>query len=678
MPDSYEVRVPRSSMSVKPAAADAPARGAPAPGDTRLRPIQSPLPSHGSLQQPPPVTIPAPTPAGSTASRPHPVPPLPQAPVPAATPIAAASRGTSPEVALIGIYEISKILTAARRLEITLANVVNVLSCMLQMRHGMIVILDRQGDPDMVATTGWMPQIAGQIRARVPQRAIDQIVATATPLVVQDVSVDPLFLGHEELFEPVDQATVSFIGVPIKADTRVIGTLSIDRVWDGSALFRFDEDVRFLTMVANLVGQAVRLHEMVAGDRDRLIAETHRLEKALGEEKNQTEDNGRAEAPTGEAQVTGILGESPLVKRLIETVQVVARSNSTVLLRGESGTGKELFARAIHELSPRKEKPFIKVNCAALPETVLESELFGHEKGAFTGAMNQRLGRFELAHGGTLFLDEIGEISSAFQAKLLRVLQEGEFERVGGNRTLKVDVRLVCATNKNLEDAVSKGEFRADLYYRINVVPLLLPPLRERTGDIPRLARAFLERFNTENKRKLALSPSAVDVLKRCYFPGNVRELENCVRRTATLARDEVIGAHDFACDNDQCLSAILWKGSAPKPQASLPPAIPLAAIGPISASAHATAPVPPSPLPPSPQPPSPLPPGDPAGTVPASCPGADTCPSAPPRLTEREHLMQAMERSGWVQAKAARILNLTPRQIGYALRKHGIDIKKF
>ncbi|OYX10315.1 MAG: nif-specific transcriptional activator NifA [Rhizobiales bacterium 32-66-8] len=497
---------------------------------------------------------------------------MPPAPAPAPTPFAAASRGTSPEVALIGIYEISKILTAARRLEITLANVVNVLSCMLQMRHGMIVILDRQGDPDMVATTGWMPQIAGQIRARVPQRAIDQIVATATPLVVQDVSVDPLFLGHEELFEPVDQATVSFIGVPIKADTRVIG------------------------------------------------AETHRLEKALGEEKNQTEDNGRAEAPTGEAQVTGILGESPLVKRLIETVQVVARSNSTVLLRGESGTGKELFARAIHELSPRKEKPFIKVNCAALPETVLESELFGHEKGAFTGAMNQRLGRFELAHGGTLFLDEIGEISSAFQAKLLRVLQEGEFERVGGNRTLKVDVRLVCATNKNLEDAVSKGEFRADLYYRINVVPLLLPPLRERTGDIPRLARAFLERFNTENKRKLALSPSAVDVLKRCYFPGNVRELENCVRRTATLARDEVIGAHDFACDNDQCLSAILWKGSAPKPQASLPPAIPLAAIGPISAS----------------------------------------------------------ERSGWVQAKAARILNLTPRQIGYALRKHGIDIKKF
>ncbi len=572
------------------------------------------------------------------------------------------SRGTSPEVALIGVYEISKILTAPRRLEVTLANVVNVLSSMLQMRHGMICILDSEGDPDMVATTGWTPEMAGQIRAHVPQKAIDQIVATQMPLVVQDVTADPLFAGHEDLFGPPEEATVSFIGVPIKADHHVMGTLSIDRIWDGTARFRFDEDVRFLTMVANLVGQTVRLHKLVASDRDRLIAQTHRLEKALREEKSGAEPEV-AEAANGSAM--GIVGDSPLVKRLIATAQVVARSNSTVLLRGESGTGKELFARAIHELSPRKGKPFVKVNCAALPESVLESELFGHEKGAFTGALNMRQGRFELAHGGTLFLDEIGEITPAFQAKLLRVLQEGEFERVGGNRTLKVDVRLVCATNKNLEEAVSKGEFRADLYYRIHVVPLILPPLRERPGDIPKLAKNFLDRFNKENKLHMMLSAPAIDVLRRCYFPGNVRELENCIRRTATLAHDAVITPHDFACDSGQCLSAMLWKGSAPKPVMPHVPPAPTP-LTPLSPAPLATA---------APTAASPAPAAD---SLPVTCPGTEACPAVPPRQSEKEQLLQAMERSGWVQAKAARLLNLTPRQVGYALRKYDIDIKRF
>ena len=197
---------------------------------------------------------------------------------------------------------------------------------------------------------------------------------------------------------------------------------------------------------------------------------------------------------------------------------------------------------------------------------MLESELFGHEKGAFTGAVAQRAGRFELAHGGTLLLDEIGEISASFQAKLLRILQEGEFERVGGNRTLKVDVRLICATNKNLEQAVAKGEFRADLYYRINVIPVFLPPLRDRPGDIALLARAFVERFNAENGRKLAIASSGMEMLKRCSFPGNVRELENCVRRAATLTRGDVIGREDLSCSVGECLSSQLWTGGGHGP----------------------------------------------------------------------------------------------------------------
>ncbi|RWD46769.1 MAG: nif-specific transcriptional activator NifA, partial [Mesorhizobium sp.] len=341
---------------------------------------------------------------------------------------------------------------------------------------------------------------------------------------------------------------------------------------------------------------------------------------------------------------------------------IVARTNSTVLLRGESGTGKEFFAQAIHKLSPRSKKAFVKLNCAALPESVLESELFGHEKGAFTGAVAQRAGRFELANGGTLLLDEIGEISPAFQAKLLRVLQEGELERVGGTRTLTVDVRLICATNKDLETAVLKGEFRADLYYRINVVPIMLPPLRERPGDIPRLAKAFLDRFNSENHYELAFAPSALDLISQCYFPGNVRELENCVRRTATLARSSTIATSDFACQNSQCLSSLLWKGAdrANDGNASdefgrnrMPVESPLGARR-IGGSEGAAVPV------------NGRGPSDPAS-------GATGM-----RVTDYDRLIDAMQKAGWVQAKAGRILGLTPRQVGYALRRHGIQVKKF
>jgi Nif-specific regulatory protein len=338
-----------------------------------------------------------------------------------------------------------------------------------------------------------------------------------------------------------------------------------------------------------------------------------------------------------------VVGDSDAVHRVVDKIRIVAKSHSTVLLRGESGTGKELFASAIHELSPRRKGPFIRVNCAAIPESVLESELFGHERGAFTGAVAQRKGRFELADGGTLFLDEIGEISASFHAKLLRVLQEGEFERVGGTRTLKVDVRLVCATNQNLEEAVERGDFRSDLYYRISVVPILLPPLRARKGDVPLLAGEFVQRFNAEHGTELSLASSALRVLDDCYFPGNVRELENCVRRTATLARGAQIADIDFACRNDVCLSSVLWRGAEkaqPEPARPAPREI----APPIAAIAH---------------------PLEEAGTPDHA-------------LSERERLVEAMRTAGWVQAKAARLLGLTPRQVGYALRKHGVDVEKF
>ncbi|AHG50074.1 regulatory protein (plasmid) [Rhizobium leguminosarum bv. trifolii CB782] len=342
-----------------------------------------------------------------------------------------------------------------------------------------------------------------------------------------------------------------------------------------------------------------------------------------------------------------IVGESAALKEVFEIAEVAALSTTPILLRGESGTGKELFAKLIHESSSRRAKPFVKSNCAALSPGVLESELFGHEKGAFTGAVACKAGRFEMADGGTLLLDEIGEISGEFQAKLLRILQEGELERVGGTRTLKINVRLICATNKDLETAVAAGEFRADLYYRINVVSITLPPLRERGGDIPRLAQEFLQRFNRENGRSLSFAPSAIDILSKCEFPGNIRELQNCVQRTATLARSSIIVPQDLACEQGRCYAPILKRAVAEQ-----------VGKGAIHGLArHET-----------------LSMGQPR----------DAAPLAPKSAMEqsgvidRERLLQALEMSGWVQAKAARLLGRTPRQVGYSLRRHGIKPKMF
>ena len=327
----------------------------------------------------------------------------------------------------------------------------------------------------------------------------------------------------------------------------------------------------------------------------------------------------------------------------------------------------------------RSDAPFIKVNCAALTESLLESELFGHEKGAFTGAVGERKGRFELAHGGTLFLDEIGDISPGFQAKLLRVLQEREFERVGGNKSVKVDVRLICATNRDLEKMVQRGEFRADLYYRINVVSIFLPPLRERRADIPALVAHFLDRYNKENRRTLKMTPEAMKVLTSCYWPGNVRELENCVERTATMVQGDVIRDLAFPCRQNRCLTQTLHfveKADAVAPISGLQP-MPGVPISP-----------PPLPRPPVPAPA--LPEYEEEELVGAESDGVTRIgptqhlPPAPSRLVgsappegERERLIWAMEQCGWVQAKAARLLRITPRQLGYALQKHRIEVRK-
>jgi Nif-specific regulatory protein len=540
--------------------------------------------------------------------------------------------------ALMGIYEISKVLTRPARLETALSGVVNLLHSFMDMSGGLIALLDEEDRTTTVVGAGWNEAEAREHFERLPEQAVGQIVVSGMPLVVRDVAQSPLFAEWSELKTEGTAKVRSFVGVPIKGENRTIGTLTIERVGSQSSPGTLDEDVRYLTMIANLVGQTVALQSMVERDRERLMEERNRLEQEL-EQKNASKHEG----------ISWIIGKSRAIQEVTEKVQLVARCNLPVLLCGESGTGKELFARAIHEYSPRKELPYIRLNCAALSETVLESELFGHDRGAFTGAIGMRKGRFEMADGGTLFLDEIGEISTTFQAKLLRVLQEGEFERVGGNRTIKVDVRLVTATNRNLEAAVISGDFRSDLYYRISVVPIFLPPLRERREDVPLLAREFLKRFNKEHGVTLSLSPRALEVLTAYDFPGNVRELESCVRRTAALTKTPMLQAEDFDLGNESNAKAMTGKrltGGGSR----VSPALPL------NGTEHAAA-----------QPGTAEQQGGASGEI-----------ASEGEFSERERLVDAMERAGWVQAKAARLLGLTPRQMGYALRKHGIEIKRF
>jgi Nif-specific regulatory protein len=549
-------------------------------------------------------------------------------------------------VELITVYEICRILGASLDTQRTFRSALNVLAAHLGLPRAMIVRPDESGEMLKVHASVGLSRDQEQRGLWQPgEGVIGRVYASGLPMVVPDVANTPEFIDRTGAFGAQDDRMMAFVVVPLKTDQSIVGVLAAQRVVEGGA--RLTEDQRIVTMVATLLAQSASLHDAVRDEHLRLQLETTRLQKALKRE------------PRGHYTLDNVIGESRAMQQVFVEVHQAAPSRATVLLRGESGTGKEAIARAIHHHSQRKDGPFVKVNCAALTETLLESELFGHEKGAFTGASGERKGRFELAHGGTLFLDEIGDISAAFQAKLLRVLQEREFERVGGNKAVKVDVRLIFATNRDLEKMVQRGDYRADLYYRINVVSIFLPPLRERRSDIPPLVNHFVERFNRENRRELKVTPQAMEVLTACYWPGNVRELENCIERTATMVRGDTIQDVAFACRKNRCLTQTLH--FLEKADAVAPARERVTAAAPVSedpGSSHTRI--------------------GPTAAMPAA-PGRakpDTAP--PPPEDERGRLIWAMEQCGWVQAKAARLLRVTPRQLGYALAKHQIEVRKF
>ncbi len=423
------------------------------------------------------------------------------------------------------LSDISKALAESLDLEETLTSILKSLDTHLKLRRGTITLLDPETETINVKLAhGLSKRSQSMASYKVGEGITGLVVQSGKEIVVPDISKDPRFLHKTRSRKQEKGKKIAFFCVPIKLEGKTIGALSVDKRADPKN--DFDANVRLLNVIATMVAQAVKLNKLVESDRKQLTEENVRLRRELKTQFN----------------IDNMVGRSNAMKEVYRLIEQVSNSNATVLLRGESGTGKDLVAHAIHYNSLRADKPFVKVNCTALPDTLLESELFGHEKGAFTGATERKLGRFERAHGGTIFLDEIGDFSLNLQVKLLRVIQFKEFERVGGLETIKTNVRIVVATHKNLEEQIKEGLFREDLYYRINVFPIYMPPLRDRKDDIMLLADHFLEKIAAENNKDISrISTPAIDMLTRYHWPGNIRELENCIERAVLLCNDDVI-----------------------------------------------------------------------------------------------------------------------------------------
>jgi len=509
---------------------------------------------------------------------------------------------------LTTLYEISRILGSSLELEKNLTEILRILNSFMGMRKGTILLYDPvQDELSIRVAVGMTAEEIARGKYQKGEGILGKVMKHGVPMVIPDIGAEPQFLDRTGSRGDLLSQPIGFIAVPIKVGGETIGVLSVDRLFVERV--SFEEDVRVLTIVGSLIGQAVNLQQRVAHEREGLLEQTRSLQQAL----------------RSRYRLESLVGQSKRMREISDEIQRVSHSRATVLLRGESGTGKELLARAIHYNSPRAAGSFIKINCAALPQTLLESELFGHEKGAFTGAANTKKGRFELADGGSLFLDEIGDLHMDLQSKLLRVLQERSFERVGGTRTVDVDVRIIAATHQDLESAIAQGRFREDLYYRLNVVPILLPPLRERREDIPLLTEHFLAKYNRENNRKVRITGRALQEIVNYDWPGNVRELENCIERLVIMSRRRLILPEDLVLpaenEHDRAQAASTRPHTRHRPAATDPG---LALVSNL-------------------------------------------------RDAERQQILRALSQADGVQVKAAALLGITPRQLAYRLRRHQI-----
>jgi Nif-specific regulatory protein len=464
-------------------------------------------------------------------------------------------------------------------------------------RSTVVLLNDESGDMELEAWGGDVSP-RKRVRYRMGEGITGEVVATGKAIVVPRVSREPKFLHRAADRPELGERELSYVSAPVTLDGKTIGALGIDLLFKPDR--DYDRSSKFLGVVASMIAQAVKVHRLIAADRKRLVDENRHLRQELKERYD----------------FSNLVGTSGPIRQVYEQIAQVARTNTTVLLRGESGTGKELIAHALHYNSTRLKKPFIKVSCAALPHDLIESELFGYEKGAFTGAQTSKKGRFELADGGTLFLDEIGELNLSTQIKLLRVLQEREFERLGSTETIRANIRLIAATNKDLEKAIAAGEFREDLYYRLNVFAIYVPPLRERKPDITLLADYFVEKFSREHGKSVKrISTPAIDMLASYHWPGNVRELANAIERAVVICEGQVLHAHH------------------------LPPTLQTAEA---------------------------------SGTAQTSTFGDAIA------AFEKDALQDALKSARGNRAKAARLLSTTERIFNYRVRKYGIDWRRF
>ena len=494
------------------------------------------------------------------------------------------------------LLEVSQALSGTLNLKAAMQRVLQTLIRHHSVVRGMVTLL-REGELQVEAVEGFEDR-ARSIRIKVGEGITGKVVESGKPIVVPRVSKEPTFLNLAPRRLDHQKQELTFICVPIMLNRQAVGALAVDLKFKAER--DYDSSVKFFGIASSMIGQALNVQRMVEEERRRLTDENTHLRQELRERYD----------------FSNIIGTSGPTRQMYEQVAQVAQTNTTVLIRGESGTGKELIAHAIHYNSLRAKKPFVKVSCAALPDTLIESELFGYEKGAFTGANTRKKGRFEMAEGGTLFLDEIGDINLSTQVKLLRVLQEREFERLGGTETVKVNVRMIAATNKDMEKAILEGTFREDLYYRLNVFTIFVPPLRERKADLLLLADHFLEKFSREHGKVIKrISTPAIDMLTAYHWPGNVRELENALERAVLVCDSAVIHGHH------------------------LPPTLQTA---------------------------------DSSGTI--------TRVSLKDAVAayERDLILDALKTTRGNRAKAARLLDTTERILNYKVRGYGIDVRRF
>lgn len=496
------------------------------------------------------------------------------------------------------LLEVSQALSGTLNLKAALHRVLEILEQQHSMIRSAVMLLNEENNELTIEAANGITADGQRQRYRLGEGIMGRVVESGKPIVVPQVSREPLFLHRAAPRRDLSKQELSFISVPITLNRKSVGAIGVDLKFKKDR--DFDRTVRFLRVIASMIAQALRMQRSVEAERQRLLDENIHLRQELRERYD----------------FTNIIGNSGPMRQVYEQVAQVAPTNTTVLIRGESGTGKELIAHSIHYNSPRSRKPFIKISVAALPDTLIESELFGYEKGAFTGAQSRKKGRFELAEGGTLFLDEIGDLNLSTQVKLLRVLQEREFERLGGIETIKVNVRVIAATNKDLEKAIAEGTFREDLYYRLNVFTIFVPPLRERKSDVLQLADHFLEKFAREhNKHIKRISTPAIDMLTAYHWPGNVRELENCIERGILVCDGHVVHGHH------------------------LPPTLQTASE---------------------------------SGTITRL--SLDAAVSA----YEGDLIQDALKTARGNRARAAKLLSTTERILGYKVKKYGIDCERF